>query len=185
MQTFSENRGETLYQSFMRPAHNPKFWQNWASLVAQLLKNLPAMPETSVRSLGWEDLLEKGKATHSSILAWRIPWIQSMGSQRVRHDWVTFTSREVKRKNVPDKNTHKSRHTQNKSEHEVLFELTGDKKPCESTAYVPSGWDRDRKAVGSPGRILHTMPIILDFIPSSFSNMTATVYLWLFKFKLK
>ena len=47
---------------------------SWASLVAQLVKNLPAMQETSVRSLGWEDPLEKGKATHSSILAWRIPW---------------------------------------------------------------------------------------------------------------
>ena len=58
----------------------------WASLVAQLVKNLLAMRETSVQSLGQEDPLEKGTATHSSILAWRIPWtIQSMGSQRVRH----------------------------------------------------------------------------------------------------
>ena len=48
---------------------------SWASLVAQLVKDLPAMWETWVRSLGWEDLLEKAKATHSSILAWRIPWI--------------------------------------------------------------------------------------------------------------
>ena len=47
---------------------------SWASLVAQLVKNLPAMQETWVRSLGWEDPLEKGKSTHSSILAWRIPW---------------------------------------------------------------------------------------------------------------
>ena len=47
---------------------------SWASLVAQLVKNLPAMRETWVRSLGWEDPLEKGKSTHSSILAWRIPW---------------------------------------------------------------------------------------------------------------
>ena len=47
---------------------------SWASLVAQLVKNLPAMRETWVRSLGWEDPLEKGKATHSSMLAWRIPW---------------------------------------------------------------------------------------------------------------
>ena len=55
-----------------------------ASLVTQLVKNPPAMRETWVRSLGWEDPLEKGKATHSSILAWRSPWtIQSMGSQRV------------------------------------------------------------------------------------------------------
>ena len=47
---------------------------SWASLVAQLVKNLPAMWETWVRSLGWEDPLEKGTATHSSILAWKIPW---------------------------------------------------------------------------------------------------------------
>ena len=46
----------------------------WASLVAQLVKNSSAMRETWVRGLGWEDPLEKGKATHSSILAWRIPW---------------------------------------------------------------------------------------------------------------
>ena len=60
---------------------------SWASLVAQLVKNPPAMRETWVRSLGWEDPLEKGKATHSSILAWRIPWtVKSMGLQRVRHD---------------------------------------------------------------------------------------------------
>ena len=60
---------------------------SWASLVAQLVKNPPAMQETWVRSLGWEDPLEKGKATHSSMVAWRIPWaVQSMGSQRIRHD---------------------------------------------------------------------------------------------------
>ena len=52
---------------------------SWASLVAQLVKNLPAMQETWVRSLGWEDPLEKGKATHSSILAWRIPWTEEPG----------------------------------------------------------------------------------------------------------
>ena len=46
------------------------------------------MRETWVWSLGWEDTLEKGKATHSNILAWRIPWT---GLQRVRHDWATFT----------------------------------------------------------------------------------------------
>ena len=46
----------------------------WASLVAQLVKNLPAMRETEVGSMGWEDPLEKGKATHSSNVAWRIPW---------------------------------------------------------------------------------------------------------------
>ena len=57
-----------------------------------MVNNLPAMQETRVRSLGWEDPLEKEMATHSSILAWRIPWaeepggLQSMGSQRVRHN---------------------------------------------------------------------------------------------------
>ena len=65
----------------------------WASLVTQLVKNPPAMQETWVRSLGWEDPLEKKKATYSSILAWRIPWtVASMGSQRVRHNRAIFTS---------------------------------------------------------------------------------------------
>ena len=62
------------------------------SLVAQAVKNLPPMQETWVRSLGQEDALEEGMTTHSSILAWRIPWteepggLRSMGLQRVRHD---------------------------------------------------------------------------------------------------
>ena len=51
----------------------------WASLVAQTVKNLPAMQEASVRSLGQEDPLEKEMATHSSILAWRIPWTEEPG----------------------------------------------------------------------------------------------------------
>ena len=58
----------------------------WASLVAQLVKDPPAVWETWVRSLGWEDSLETGKAIHSNILPWRIPWtVQSMGQQRVGH----------------------------------------------------------------------------------------------------
>ena len=61
---------------------------SWVSLVAQLEKNPPAMQETGVQSLSWEDSLEKGKAAHSSILAWRIPWtVYSMGSQRVGYNW--------------------------------------------------------------------------------------------------
>ena len=62
-----------------------------------MVKNLPAMRETQVQSLGWEDPLEKGMATHSSIPAWRIPWteepggLQSMGSQRVGQDRATNT----------------------------------------------------------------------------------------------
>ena len=60
---------------------------SWASLMAQLVKNPPAMWDTWVRSLGWEDPLEKGKATHSSILARRIPWtVETMGSQRAGQD---------------------------------------------------------------------------------------------------
>ena len=64
----------------------------WASLVAQTVKNPPAVRETWIRSLGQEDPLEEGMATRSSILAWRITWteepgqLQSIGSQRVRHD---------------------------------------------------------------------------------------------------
>ena len=65
---------------------------SWTSLVAQLVKRLPTMRETWVRSLGWEDPLGEGMATLSSIPAWRIPWteesggLQSMGLQRVGHD---------------------------------------------------------------------------------------------------
>ena len=68
-----------------------------ASLVAQTVKDLPAVQETWIQFLGWEDPLEKGMTTHSSILAWRTPWteepgrLQFMGSQRVRHDWATNT----------------------------------------------------------------------------------------------
>ena len=75
--------------------HGNPLQYSWASLVAQLVKNLPAVPETWVPSLGWEDPLEEGMATHSSTLAWRIPWtkepggLQSMQLQRVRHDRVT------------------------------------------------------------------------------------------------
>ena len=69
-----------------------------ASLVAQTVKRLPARQETRVRSLGREDPLEKEMATHSSSLAWKIPWtegpcrLQSMGSRRVGHDWATSLS---------------------------------------------------------------------------------------------
>ena len=70
-------------------------WNPRTSLVAQMVKHLPTVRETQVQSLGWEYLLEKEMATHSSILAWKISWTekpggsQSMGSQRVGHDWAT------------------------------------------------------------------------------------------------
>ena len=76
------------------------FWRSYmtlASLVVQLVKNLPEMPETRVQSLEWEDSLEKGISNHSSILVWRIPWtekpcrLQLMGSQRVdTTKWLTL-----------------------------------------------------------------------------------------------
>ena len=64
--------------------------------MVQTVRNLPVIQETWVQSLGWEDLLEKEMATHSSILAWRIPWIEETGGlqlmfQSVRHNWVTNT----------------------------------------------------------------------------------------------
>ena len=71
---------------------------SWGSPVAQTVKSLPAVQETWVRSLGEEYPLEKEMATHSNILAWKIPWteepsrLQSMGSQRVGHDWATSLS---------------------------------------------------------------------------------------------
>ena len=70
----------------------------WGFPVSQMVKNPPMMQDTWVWSLGWGDPVENGVATHSSILAWRIPWteepggLQSMGSQRIRYDWVTNTS---------------------------------------------------------------------------------------------
>ena len=77
---------------WIRAEDGNKIWLTVASLVAQRLKRLPAMQETWVQSLGQEDPLEKETATHSGILAWRIPWteepggLQSTGSQRVGHD---------------------------------------------------------------------------------------------------
>ena len=74
-----------------------RFWE-MTSPVAQTVKNLPTMWETWVRSLGWKNPLEKGMATHCSILVWRIPWtekpgkLQFMELQRAKHDWATFTS---------------------------------------------------------------------------------------------
>ena len=77
---------------FPKGGHGNPLQYSWASLVAQTEKNPPTMQETWAQSLGEEDLLEKEMATHSSILAWKIPWMEepgrlkSMGSQRVGHD---------------------------------------------------------------------------------------------------
>ena len=83
---------ETRVPSLGREGLLEKGMEIGASLVAQMVKRLPTMRETWVQSLGWEDLLEKEMATHSSTLAWEIPWteepgrLQSMGLQRVRHN---------------------------------------------------------------------------------------------------
>ena len=91
---------------------SPKFhWCHWCylelyvpqvhTLVVQMVKHLPTIWETWVQSLGQKDPLEKEIATHSSTLAWKIPWteepgrLQSMGSQRVRHDWATSLSHNL------------------------------------------------------------------------------------------
>ena len=83
----------------MLKSHEIIWWGSGegTSLVAQMVKNLPAVLETWVWSMGQEDPLEKGMANHSGILAWKIPWredpggLQCMGSERVRHDWATNT----------------------------------------------------------------------------------------------
>ena len=100
--------GLACCDSWGRKESDTTEWLNWTcfihwrlfieSLVAQMVKRLPAVQDTRVWSLGWEDPLEKAMATHSSTLAWKIPWteepgrLQSMGSQRVGHDWGTSVS---------------------------------------------------------------------------------------------
>ena len=84
--------GWTFVGEVMSLFFNTRLRLSRASLVAQMIKNLPAIQETQVQSLGQEDPLEEGVATHSSILAWRTPWteepgwLQSIGLHRVEHD---------------------------------------------------------------------------------------------------
>ena len=96
------NSGSLWLKKFYYPrSSSAKIWGKYmvsrASLVAQMVKNQPAMQKTQVQFLGREDPLEKRMVTHSSILAWKTPWteepgrLQSMGSQRVGHDWATNT----------------------------------------------------------------------------------------------
>ena len=93
-QLLISNTSLSAFQMFFS-LNGPIDFLLWTSLIAQLVKNLPAMQETWVWFLGWKDPLEKEVETHSSILAWRIPCteepggLQSMGSQKVGHDWVT------------------------------------------------------------------------------------------------
>ena len=96
LQTFNIFKTNTV--RFMKNLpHPPQIFDGWLSLLAQMVKNLPAMWGAWVQFLGVEYPLEKETATHSKILAWKIPWVeepgelQSMGSQRVRPHWVTNT----------------------------------------------------------------------------------------------
>ena len=97
-----------------------------ASLVGQLVKNPPAMQETWLGSLGWEDPLQKGKAPHSSVLAWRVPWtVESMASQswtRLRDLHFHFLSLLLKVEWVPLKHLYKKR--QERLEEGTLFQDT-------------------------------------------------------------
>ena len=93
-------RGENRHMPFLRwgPRYRKDALGGYKDFCGtQMVKNLPAMWETQVWSLGWQDPLEKGIASHSSILSWRIPWtekpgkLEYTGSQRLRHDWATNT----------------------------------------------------------------------------------------------
>ena len=94
--------GSTFNRTFRTPRQFTIPMTNMTSLVAQTVKHLSTMQETWVRSLGWEDPLEKEMAIHSRTIAWKIPWteepggLQSMGSQRVEHDWVSLTDKHDK-----------------------------------------------------------------------------------------
>ena len=87
-----ESHGQSSLQAREQVTVSYPLQYSWASLVAQTVKNPPAVQETQVHSLGWEDPVEKGMATHSSFLAWKIPLteesgrLQFMGSQRVGHN---------------------------------------------------------------------------------------------------
>ena len=78
--------GRSAREGIVYPLH-----YSWTSLVAQMVKNPPAMRETWIRSLGWEDLMEKGKATYSNTLAWRIPWTEESGGLQFMGSWLDRT----------------------------------------------------------------------------------------------
>ena len=136
------------------------------SLVAQTVKNLSAMWETRVWSLGWEDALENGVETHSSILAWRIPWteepvrLQSMGSQRVVHDW--------------DTNTHTHTHTHT----HTLFLSLSLKEGAFLRMYVFIVLlSTDSEAITIPGRLKSTVLTIIEGCGTSSSrNADCLIY---------
>ena len=149
------------------------------SLVTQTVKNPSAVQEIWVQSLGWEDSLEKVMATHSSILAWKIPWtekpggLQSMGSQRAGHDWATNTfTRAVLRLKVSPIHTNLVKVTQRKIPiHQAIgwvlgctclclmlvcghhSQPTSDMWPVHWDSLL--GWCKERGGVTEPRRRMH------------------------------
>ena len=126
------------------------------TLVAQLVKNLPAVWETWVWSLGWEDRLEKGKAAHSIILAWRIPWtVWSMGSPRVGDNWETSPSPRAE-EDEEDRETLESDYL----EFECARLLSGFSRvrffatPWTTAARLLCPWDSPGKTTGVGGHAL-------------------------------
>ena len=121
-------------------------------LVAQMVKRLPTVWETWVQSLGREDTLEKEMATHSSTLAWKMPWteecgrLQSMGSQRVGHDWATSLSTEIE---------------------PLLLQLVTFSNPWGS-----SGW---REALCAPGNLVGQVCRWLDVFRNRFYDLNPCI----------
>ena len=128
-----------------------------ASLVGQIVKNPPAIHETWVHSLGWEDPLEEGITTHSSILSWRIPWteepggLQSMGLRRVGHDWA-------------------AKHSMHSQHWELLLNQEI-RKWFWYTVYTGITWGALKQAVsGFPpagNRVFQTLPMLLMWNPKA------------------
>ena len=117
-----------------------------------MVKNLPARWKTQVQFLGWEDPLEKGMATHCTILAWRIPWtgepgeLQSMGSQRVGHDWLS------------DYYTHTHTHT-----HTRMY------RSCYVSLFAAYLWFSSFVLVDSSYHLVSFSPSSVALLPSTFS----------------
>ena len=119
---------------------------SWPSLVAQMVKNLPATQETWVRSLGWEDPLEKGTATHSSILAWRILWTEEPGRLQYMGSQESDTAEQLKKKKKTSASWHCSKgwgwsSEQKQKKDPAFMELTPEKwKSGNHFSSLSSSW---------------------------------------------
>ena len=142
-----------------------------------MVKNLPAMQETRFQFLGWEDLLQKGKATHYGILAQRIPWreepgeLQSMGLQRVRHDWATntFTSLRLEKAQADRLTSFMSVYQQRFIEH-LMAQLVKNPPGMRETWVQSLGWEdllEKRKATHSSILAWRTLWTIVHGVTTS------------------